>query len=261
MISNHAHSTTLPPLLGVPDGRRETTFRDRRGRTKDAAIGWVNGKSIQKMCFCNSAHRRARRPASSEPSAQRQAGTMLRIVRPHFSFISALQGACVVPPNLTCPPEMRTLYTATCDAAPRPARLARSRGNLTRVVPDFFPQVRFPRVTVLNELLFDQLRCRLLDHMLRIAGQMRQNRSRQRPTRPCAPATLLASRFVHAPRVVLKMHTRISHKNVRRCVLEKPRHRRVRQRPLFELGFIAAQIRAKCSVETQHRARRQSALP
>lgn len=94
-----------------------------------------------------------------------------------------------------------------------------------------------------------------------IGGKFRPHHAHECPTRPRAPATLVAPRLVHPIGVVLKMYARIADEHVGRRVGHHPRHGRIRQRPVAEHRFIAPEIGPERTVEAEDRARRQAALP
>jgi hypothetical protein len=135
------------------------------------------------------------------------------------------------------------------------------RPSPTRVVHCSAPKFVLAGVTVQPECGGDLIECRLYDSVARIAGQIWPDRSNEGPAGPGARPALVAARFVHAPRVVLEVHAWIAKKHLRRRMRDEPRGRRVGRRPGKEHRFIAAQIGAQRSVETQNGARGETALP
>lgn len=103
---------------------------------------------------------------------------------------------------------------------------------------------------------------RRLDHLMpRVGEELRPHHAHECPTRPRAPAALVAPRLVHPISVVLKMYTRIADEHVGRGVGHHPRHSCIRQRPLAEHRFIAPEVGPERTIEAEDRARRQAALP
>lgn len=111
------------------------------------------------------------------------------------------------------------------------------------------------------QLLRNRPNRRFFDLVPWVAGQIRAHDSRDRPTRPGPPPALLTSGFVHAARVVLEMHARISQENIIRRVGNEPRHRRVRERPLAELLLATREVCSKRAIETKNCARGETTLP
>ena len=123
------------------------------------------------------------------------------------------------------------------------------------------PQLRFARMPMRSERDRDVIG-RRLDHLMpRVGGELRPHHAHECPTRPRAPAALVAPRLVHPISVVLKMYTRIADEHVGRGVGHHPRHSCIRQRPLAERRFIAPEVGPERTIEAEDRARRQAALP
>jgi len=98
---------------------------------------------------------------------------------------------------------------------------------------------------------------RRFDHLMPWVGEeLRPHHAHECPTRPRAPAALVAPRLVHPISVVLKMYTRIADEHVGRGVGHHPRHGCIRQRPLAEHRFIAPEVGPERTIEAEDRARR-----
>jgi hypothetical protein len=123
------------------------------------------------------------------------------------------------------------------------------------------PRVGLARMSVDAQRLENFCARRLFHHMPRIRGQVGAHDPRQRPARPRPPPPLFAARFIHAVRVVLKMHPGIAEKNTHRRMRNQPTHRRVRHRVATQHRLLSAQLGAECPIEAQQRSRRLTLQP
>lgn len=126
---------------------------------------------------------------------------------------------------------------------------------------DAAPELGFAGMPVGAETVENRLERRLGDAVAWVGGEFGPQRAGEGPAGPGTPRALVAPRGVHAVGVVLEMDAGIAEKNVRRRVAQQPDHCAVRQRPGVEHGLVAIQFRAKRSVEAEHRAGGEAALP
>ncbi len=108
---------------------------------------------------------------------------------------------------------------------------------------------------------FDFRESRLRNEVPRIRCQFRTDGPRDRPAGPSPPPSAVTPGFIHPIGVVLKMHPRISEKQLRGRPLENPGHGRIRQRMESQHRFIALEFSPQGTVEAKQRSRREPASP